>query len=151
MTRTPSPVADVRRNPHEPEFIDFVNSAGEVLRTVHRDDALHAASVPAKVPPGDLNEATLKDALAQFAKHGQKLSINPTYVDFTPYLQWAIAAVASQPGPMHCEHLYAYHLDFVWRKQNVIDAVALRPYVKIANEYRRAARDADYAATFWRT
>lgn len=48
-------------------------------------------------------------------------------------------------GAMHCEHLAAYYASRPRLKGIRYDA-----FNKMAREYRKASRDANYAATFWR-
>lgn len=148
------PLADVRRNPIEPEFIDFLDADGNVLRTVHYDEARRAANVPAKQPPRFvLDEKALEDALAQLAKTGQKINLKPTHyiADRKAYLKngqlepLAVRPARFAAGPMHCEHLYAYCASRPRLKGIRYDA-----YNKMAREYHKAARDTDYAATCWR-
>lgn len=48
--------------------------------------------------------------------------------------------------PMACEHLY----DFYRTRKFKYRDIRFDAFKKMAREYRKAARDADYAATFWR-
>jgi len=116
-------------------------------------------------PPADLNEAAFVRAVKTMARERGRLALKPTHyimpaarnssrelietmranyhvLEKTPPQYGSLFAAR---GPMHCEHLYAYYASRPRLKGVRYDA-----YNKMAREYRKAARDADYAATFWR-
>ena len=70
---------------------------------------------------------------------------NPTYEKYRKEFAGRKVIAHTYNGTMHCEHLAAYYASRPRLKDIRYDA-----FNKMAREYRKASRDADYAATFWR-
>ncbi len=82
-----------------------------------------------------LNEVALERAIIEIKKPYRGLTLKPTHVI------WPLEV----SGPMHCEHIATFYAS-----RRRLKGVRYDAFNKMHREYRKAARDADYAATFWR-
>lgn len=93
-------------------------------------------------PRDCINEAALERVIIDLNAPRRKLTIKPAHY----VIPFCVAAKKPRTdGHMHCEHLYAYY-----RTQPKLKGLRFDAYDKMAYDYKRAARDAAYAATFWR-